>query len=250
MNPQTQFCPNLKGSARGQIGQGNGHVHSQKDRRYSCWTCGQTFSENTGTANYRVKKVETFTLAVKLLAHGWAVQAIVAAFAVDERTVAAWRRRAGSHGQSVHEQVIGKSHLDLAQGQADEIKVHPQRGTVWAANAMLVSTRRWLGGVVSVPRDLKLIRARVALVVCVALCRPLVWAGDGLSSDVPAIREGFRSSLPTGRRGRPRLIPWPDIAIVQVVKRRAGEGLSIKRRIVQGCPHVIADLLHHQHRLY
>jgi transposase-like protein len=244
MNPQGQFCPNMGCSARGQIGQGNIGIHSRKDRRYICRTCGQTFSESTGTAYYQVKKVETFTIAVKLVAHGCPVQAIVAAFEVDERTVAAWLRRAGTHCQTVHEQIIGKSHLDLGQVQADEIKVHTQRGTVWAASAMMVSTRLWLGGVVSVQRDLKLIRSLVALVVCVALCRPLVWAVDGLSSYVPAIREGFRSPLPTGRRGRPHLIPWPDIAIVQVVKRRAGVYLSIERRIVRGCSCVITDLLH------
>ena len=244
MNPQSQFCPNLDCSARGQIGQGNVHVHSQKERRYICRTCGQTFSESKGTAYYGVKKVETFTIAVKLLAHGCPVQALVAAFEVDERTVADWLRRAGTHCQTVHEQVIGKSQLDLEQVQADEIKVHTQRGTVWAASAVRVSTRLWLGGVVSVQRDLKLIRALVALVVCVALCRPLVWAVDGLSSYVPAIRGSFRSPLPTGRRGRPHLIPWLNIAIVQVVKRRAGGVLSIERRIVQGCSPVIADLLH------
>lgn len=40
----------------------------------------------------------------------------------------------------------------------------------------------------SVQRDLKLIRALVTLVMCVALCRSLVWAVDGLSNYVPAIR--------------------------------------------------------------
>jgi hypothetical protein len=72
----------------------------------------------------------------------------------------------------------------------------------------------------------------------------LVWAVDGLAHYVTAIREGFRAPLPARRRGRPHLLPWPDIAIVQVVKRRAGEGLSIERRIVQGSSHLIADLLH------
>ena len=88
MDPQAQFCPNMACPARGQIGQGNIGTHSQKDGRYICRTCGKTFSESKETAYYRVKKVETFTIAVKLLAHGCPVQAIVAAFEVDERTVA------------------------------------------------------------------------------------------------------------------------------------------------------------------
>jgi len=244
MDPQAQFCPNRACTARGQIGQGNIGVHSQQDRRYICRTCGQTFSESKGTAYYRVKKGETFTLAVKLLAHGCPAQAIVAAFEVDERTVADWLRRAGTHCQQAHEQLIGRSHLDLGQVQADEIKVHTQCGTVWAASAIMVSTRLWLGGIVSVQRDLKLIQALVALVVCVALCRPLVWAVDGLSSYVTAVRAAFRRPLPTGHRGRPRLVAWPDIALIQVVKRRTGGVLSVERRIVQGCPQAVAALLH------
>jgi transposase-like protein len=41
-------------------------------------------------------------IVVTLLAYGCPVQAIVKAFGLDERTVASWRDRAGTHCQRVH----------------------------------------------------------------------------------------------------------------------------------------------------
>jgi hypothetical protein len=206
--------------------------------------CGKTFSEHTGTAGYGIKKpAETFVLVTTLLAHGCPVQAVVAAFGLDERTVRAWLRRAGDHCQRVHEQMIGHSHLDLEQVQADEIKVKTQQGAVWMAMAVMVRTRLWLGGVVSPKRDLALIVALVDCLRALALCRPLLLAVDGLSSYVQAFQDAFRSPLPRRSRGRPRLVAWPDIAIVQVVKHRAAASLDIQRRIVQGCPTLVARLV-------
>jgi len=66
--------------------------------------------------------------------------------------------------------------LDLGQVQADEIKVKKQRGSVWMALALMVSTRLWLGGVVGVNRDKLLIRALAEQVRQWALCRPLLLA--------------------------------------------------------------------------
>jgi transposase-like protein len=98
MNLQETFCPNLACSARGQIGQGNLRVHSPKEQRYRCMTCGKTFSETSGTALSGIKKPHPdFGRVVTLLGHGCPVQAIVAAFELDERTVADWQRRAGEH---------------------------------------------------------------------------------------------------------------------------------------------------------
>ena len=78
----------------------------------------------------------------------------------------------------------------------------------------------------------------------VALCRPLLLAVDGLSSYVGAFRRAFRSPLPRrGVEGRRRLIAWPDIAIVQVVKQRSGGDFRIDRRIVQGGKAMVERLL-------
>ncbi|OUC06940.1 hypothetical protein RY27_17890 [Litorilinea aerophila] len=77
-----------------------------------------------------------------------------------------------------------------------------------------------------------------------ALCRPLLLVVDGLSSYVEAFPRTIRSPLPGyGQVGRPRLIPWPSIGIVQVVKHRAASGLTIERPIVQGGQALVTQLL-------
>jgi len=244
MNLKDIFCPNLACPDRGQMGDGNIGVHSQKDGRCICHTCGKTFAVTKGTALYRLKQAhELFVVVTTLLAYGCPVPAIVAAFGLDARTVMAWLRRAGTHCRGVHEHIIGRSQLDVQQVQADEIKVKTQRGYYWMAMALMVSTRLWLGGVVSARRDLALIKALIAQVRRLALCRPLLILVDGLVSYVHAVQQAFRTPLHTGTRGRPRLVAWPDVAIAQVVKQRTATGLYIVRRLVQGCPAMAATLL-------
>jgi hypothetical protein len=180
---------------------------------------------------------------VTLLGHGCPVQAIVAAFELDERTVADWQRRTGQHCQGVHEHIVGQSQLDLGQVQADEIKVKTQTGVIWMALAIMVSTRLWLGGAVSPSRDKKLLATLVAQVVKVALCRPMVWAVDGLVAYVGGIQRAFRTPLRTGQRGAPRKIAWPSIGIVQVIKRRTAGYLQIERRVEQGDSTVVQAVI-------
>jgi hypothetical protein len=89
MNPHKQFCHNK--DCRAYTRQGEGHIviHSQKERHYLCKRCLRTFSQSTGTALYRLHKPkELVFLVITLLAHGCPLQAIVAAFGLDERTVA------------------------------------------------------------------------------------------------------------------------------------------------------------------
>ena len=237
MDPAATFCPNLACPARGQTGQGNIGLHSRKDRRFICTQCRKTFAATHGTVFYRLRtSAETIALVVTLLAHGCPVQAIVAALGFDERTVAAWRTRAGRHGQAVQEHLVEQPR-DLGQVQADEIRVKTQGGIVWMALAMMVSTRLWLAGEVSAQRDLPLIRRLIARVRACALQRPLLVCTDGLSSYVRAIRETFRDPVQTGRQGRPRLRSWRNVCIAEVVKRYAQRRVvDVERRIVAGTP--------------
>lgn len=75
-----------------------------------------------------------------------------------------------------------------------------------------------------------------------ALCRPLLLALDGLASYPKAFQRAFRTEVRLGHNGRPRKYDWPDIAIVQVMKRRLSTGLEIERRLIQGCPREAARL--------
>jgi IS1 family transposase len=237
MDPTTVFCPNGDCYARGQIGQGNIGIHSRKDRRFICQECHKTFSATKGTAFYRLRTAaETVSLVVTLLAHGCPLQAIVAAFGFDERTVAAWWARSGRQGQAVQEYLVEQPR-DLGHVQADELRVKKQGGIVWMALAMMVKTRLWLGGEVSEQRDMTLIRRLLERVRRCALPRPLLVCTDGLCAYIRAIRETFRDPVRTGKGGRPRLRPWRNVLIAQVVKRyERRRVVETERRIVDGTP--------------
>jgi transposase-like protein len=237
MDPATTFCPNGACPARGHIGQGNIGIHSRKDRRFVCTQCCKTFSATTGTVFYRLRtSAETVVLVVTLLAHGCPIQAIVAAFGFDERTVAEWWARSGRHSQAVHEYLV-EHPRDLGQVQADELRVKKQGGIVWMALAMMVKTRLWLGGEVSEQRDRPLIRRLIERVRRCAAPRPLLVCTDGLCSYIRAIRETFRDPVHASAPGRPRLRPWRNVCIAQVVKRYAQRRMvEVERRIVDGTP--------------
>lgn len=69
MNSHAQFCHNPNCPARGKVGQGNIIVHSRKERRYRCTTCGKTFSARKGTAFYGLHTdTKTITCVLTLLA--------------------------------------------------------------------------------------------------------------------------------------------------------------------------------------
>jgi len=244
MNPQEQFCPKMNCEARGQIGKGNIVQHSRKERRYKCKQCNSTFTERKGSAMYGLKKPEElFVLVITLLSYGCPIPAIVATFRLDVRTVRSWLLKAGGHCQEVHEHVVQQHQMDLQQVQADEIKVKTQSGWYWMACAMQVTTRLWIGGVVSLRRDFRLAQQLATQIRSMALCRQLLLAVDGWASYVRAFQNAFRSPLHTGQIGRPRLIAWREVAIVQVVKRRSRDKLEISRRIVQGCAQMISVLI-------
>jgi transposase-like protein len=243
MNPQAQFCPNKDCRARGRARAENSVIHSQKEKRYRCKTCGKTFSETTGSDVWVKKDLALFVIVVTLLAYGCPVQAIVMAFGLDDETVRAWLKKAGQHCQGVHEHYMEQSSLELEQVQADEIKVKIQGGTVWMAMGMMVRTRLWLGGVVGANRDKGLIRELTGQIRQWALCRPILVAVDGFSAYLKSFREAFRSPYKGGKGGRPRLYVWEEVAIVQVIKRRVQATLTVEHRIAQGCAELVERLI-------
>ena len=219
MDPTTVCCPSLACPARGQTGQGNIGIHSQQEKRFICTACRTTFATTKGTALYRLRTAaDMVSLVVTLMAHGCPLQAIVVACRVDERTVAAWVRRAGVQGQAVQEHLVEHPRA-LGQGHADEIRVKQQGGVVWMALAMMVRTRLWLAGEVSAQRDMTRMRRLIERVRRWAAPRPLLVCTDGLVSSIRAMRETLRDPVPRGTGGRPRLRRWRHVCIAQVVKR-------------------------------
>ena len=232
MNPTEAFCPNPDCPLHGIRDQDNIHVHSHKEKRYRCRRCNKTFAQTKGTPFYRRKyKARFISEVVSLLAYGCPPQAIVATYRLDERTVYAWQRAAGQHSKRLHEHLL--TPMDLQQVQADELRVKAQGQVLWMALAICVTTRLWLGGVVSATRDKALVKALALRVRACALCRPLLVVFDGFSAYVKAFRQAFRSPKHTGRRGRPPLVEWPKVVLGQVVKHHAKRKLlGIKRQLV------------------
>lgn len=244
MNPQKEFCPNLDCHARGHVGRGNISIHSQIEERFRCRECGQTFSARKGSIFYRLRTdPKIVLLVITLLAYGCPPKAVTKAYGFDERTIKRWWLLSGEHNRTMHEYTVGKSQLALEQVQADEIKGKGQKKTFWIAMAMMVRTRLWLGGAISHKRDLALIQDLANQIRQIALCRDTLLSVDGLVSYIKAFRRAFRTPFKGERGGRPRLIPWQDIAIVQVVKQRQHGKLSVDRRIVQGCANMIERLI-------
>jgi transposase-like protein/IS1 family transposase len=238
MDASQVFCPNPACQARGKIGEGNVISHGKKRARYRCKTCGRTFSAQAGTMFEGLRKPKTLiVLVVTRLSYGCPIQAIVQAFGLDERTVASWRDRAGNHCQQVHQAVVQQGQLDLVQVQADEIRVKGCKMIAWMGLAMMVSTRLWLGGLVSLTRDRNLADRLLAQVrLCGQPLRALLVCTDGWNAYPGSIRRAFRQKVKeTAGRGRACLRVWPQVCIAVVIKRTAKKRVvEITRKMVQG----------------
>jgi transposase-like protein len=245
MDPQTQFCHNPDCSARGLLGQGNIWIHSRKERRYKCTTCGRTFAATRGTPFYHKRTTQdVITLVLTLLCHGCPLQAIVAAFGFDERTVAAWQQQAGRHCQALHQHVVQQGQVNLQHVQADELWVKMVGRKVWMAMALAVPSRLWLGGIISPHRDQTLITTLVQMVRSCARSLAILVCVDGLISYVTAFVRVFRHPVRTGRPGRPRLEEEPGLLIGQVIKHQEKRRvLGVTRRVVRGTAEAILAVL-------
>ena len=194
------------------------------------------FAATRDTPFYRLHKpAELAVLVLTLLSHGCPTQAIVAAFGLDERTVARWLVGAGAHCQRVHEHLVEHGQIDLQHVQADELWVKQVGAKVWMALALAVPTRLWLGGVISGQRDLPLITRLVQRVRACAVTPAILVCVDGLASYVTAFLKVFRQPIYTGRRGRPRLVLPDGFQFAQVIKHAAKRHvIGVTRRVIRG----------------
>lgn len=236
MDPREQFCRNRACRAYGRTGEGHVVIHSRAERRYQCKRCRRTFAETAGTALYRLRTArDEVVIVVTLLAYGCPVQAIVAAFGLDERTVARWQARAGSQCQRVHDHLVQAGRVELGQVQADELRVRIVGGVLWLASALAVPSRLWLGGVVSATRDGALIRALLERVRACGPIQAVLLCTDGLVSYPSQALRLFRIAERTGRRGRPRLTLPTGLLVAQTIKRYTQRRVaSVEHRVVRG----------------
>ncbi len=236
MNPQEQFCHNPACWAYGCRDEGHIVIHRQREQRYKCRRCGRTFSATTGTALYRAHKAaDAVVPVVTLLAHGCPPQALVAAFGWDERTVARYQAEGGAQCRRVHEHLVEAGRVELGQVQADALRVRIVGGVRWVATALAVTSRRWLGGVVSAHRDKALVRRLLERVRACGLTRAILLGVGGRSRSVTQARRVFREPVQTGKPGRPRLVLPKGVMIAQAVKQYAKRRVvGVTRRVVRG----------------
>ena len=211
-------------------------IHSRKEQRYQCKRCRRTFAETAGTAPSRLRTArDEVVTVVTLLAYGCPVQAIVAAYGLDERTVARWQTRAGAQCRRVHEHLVQAGRVDLGQVQADELRVRAVGGILWLASAIALPSHLWLGGAVSPSRDARLIRTVLERIWACGTKQALLLCTDGLLSYPKQALRVFRVPERTGQPGHPRMLLPTGMLIAQMVKRYAQRRMvEVERRVVQG----------------
>lgn len=242
MNLQTVFCPYEGCIDKHKVGVGNIVVHGRKRQRCKCTTCGQTFSYRRATPFFGLRTdLAEVICVVTLVAYGCPLSAIVAAFGRDERTLAGWLHRAGQHAEVAHHQHVRQ--LDLLQVQLDELWLRLQGQVVWVAMALAVGPRLWLGAVCRVKRDKKLAEQIITCVYNWAQPRPLVIAFDGWKAYFKTCLRVFREPHYTGRGGRARLLVWPMLTLVQVVKHDAHQHWLGARYVLWGSCTMLQRLL-------
>jgi len=244
MNLQSVFCPYEECPDKGQTGKGNVVWFHKARQRCKCQTCGRTFSYRRGSMFFGLRTDEAVVgQVVTLLAYGCPCQAIVAAFDLDERTVMDWQHRAGQHAQQVHEAQMQP--LELQQVQADEMRIKLQgQQVLWVAMAIMVSSRLWLGAVVSVHRDSLLIGRLASLVRRWALKVALFITFDGFAAYQDAFEKAF-SDRGLGAWGRTVNVVWGCLTLAQVVKHNANGQFRSARYVLRGSCTMLVRLRTH-----
>lgn len=230
MDASKQFCPNEACSARGKIGEGNIRIHSYQPQRYRCGRCKKTFSARRGTMMEGLRTpTELIVIVVTLLSYGCPIQAIVHAYGLDERTVAAWQKRAGKHCHQVHQAIVEQGKVQTHHVQADEIRAKGRKIVAWMGLAIDATSRLWMAGVVSIQRDRGLADHLLQQVrACCQCVRALLVCTDGWNAYPKSILRAFREKVKKqAGPGRARLAVWPELCIATVIKH------TKKKRVVE-----------------
>jgi hypothetical protein len=248
MHPTTVCCPHLACPARGHRGQGHIGLQAPKDQGCICQQGGKTCTATQGTGFSRLRpSAELVGRGVTVRAPGCPLPAIVAAFRLDERPVAAWGARSGQPGQAVQEYVV-EGPRELGPGPAEARRGKTQGRLRWMALAMMGKTRLGLAGAVSAQRDMPLRRALVERGRRCALPRPRWCCPDGWRPSLRAIRATCRDPVHMGAQGRPQVRPWRHRCLAPGVKRSAQRPVvAVERRSVEGTPARVETLRRRAH---
>jgi IS1 family transposase len=114
------------------------------------------------------------------------------------------------------------------QGPPDEIRVKARGLVVWMGLSLMVSTRLWLGGVVSQSRDTKLADRllRQVRACCRTACAVLICT-DGWAAYPGSIKRAFREKVKrTAGRGRAPLELWSGLHIGTVIQHTVHKRLT------------------------
>lgn len=238
MDTSQTGCPNLACCARGHIGQGNLAIHDRQRQRSRCKVCRHTFSARQATLFEGLRKpCELIVIVVTLLSSGCPIQAIVHASGLDERTVGAWRDRAGKHCQPLHPQLVEAGQLDLVHVPADEIRSTGRKMMAWMGLALMISTRLWVAGTISLTRDKPLAdRLMRQVQACSQPVRALLICTDGWKAYPASSLKAFREKIKqTAGRGRAGLRTWPGLCLATVIKRtEKTRVVEVTRRMTRG----------------
>lgn len=227
LNPAIMVCPHCNE-------EDNIWIHSQKERRFKCNKCNRTFAESRGTMLFNKRYPNwVILLVLSLLAGGCPVQAIVFAFKINEQTVASWQLAAGQQAEQVQAAKVCSSQLAGEQIQSDEMWVKTQFGPMWLATSMAVFSRLFIWGAVSIERKQSLMDKVVQKVkLSIQRGTAFLWVTDGFGGWEQAIRKQLRTPKYSGKPGRPKLLVWAELQMVQVVKRQQRRCLTgIERRL-------------------
>ncbi len=120
----------------------------------------------------------------------------------------------------------------------------------WMGLAMMVSTRLWLGGVVSLTRDTTLADRLLQQVraCCQAACALLICT-DGWAAYPNSIKRAFRDKVKeTAGRGRACLRVWSPLCLATVIKRTEKKRVvEVTRKMTLGGLDQAIRLLHASH---
>jgi transposase-like protein len=243
MDTHERFRHNRECWAYGRAGQGHVVIHSKEERRYRCKRCYKTFSATKGSAFYRMHKPhELLTTVVTLMAYGCPVQAIVAAFGLDEHTIHRWQLMSGRQCRRVHEHTVRAGGVPFWRrfrstscGYGSSVA-----WCGWPRRFRLVAGC----GSVRIRRERSLIRTLLEGVRACGAFDTLLLCTDGLSSYAKQALSVLREPLRTGKRGRPRLLLPEGLMVALAIKRYARRRvIGVVRRVVRGTEEAVHSRL-------